>query len=387
MAEIPGILSKAVSQEVTADYDECRLCWAVSGSGQRFPENEILLSSGEYVVVPALGGFVPGYVMLVSRNHRGSLGTLGHDEVSDIERRLCETLSLLTRRLGMSEWVLFEHGTTLRYGVKTCCVDHLHIHLLPASNGLLDAATRQLSRQPIRLTSPRDVKDSLQGAACNYLLIRETHGPFALFTEVTVPPQYLRRLLAKQVGIPELWNWRTNPYVDNSIGTARLFREAGISGRKLFFAHGIEGRTTERVRQDVEDLKFEIAQACPHVVVKSMFDVLSPEVLEKLEAFAEDPDRALVETEVEYLRSCDVVVADLSLDGHVYVGALMEIVYACNAGIPVVAVVKRSHIGKRRWLRGHVTHIVEDYRAAAHKIAEMLLPVQGRCIEQEHEHH
>jgi nucleoside 2-deoxyribosyltransferase len=85
----------------------------------------------------------------------------------------------------------------------------------------------------------------------------------------------------------------------------------------------------------------------------------------------EDTCNTLVQRELGVLKTCDVVVADVSIPEWVYCGTLMELVYARLLDIPTVVVVGESSIGNRQWLRAHASWIVGTIDEAAEVVRRL----------------
>ena len=110
--------------------DNCRLCDALSREGQKRPENYPLLESQHFVVIPTVGQFVEGWVMAVSRSHRGSLQQHTREELEDLRSILKQAVKIVQATYGQA--IVFEHGPsdclTLHGG---CSIDHTHVHIAP----------------------------------------------------------------------------------------------------------------------------------------------------------------------------------------------------------------------------------------------------------------
>jgi hypothetical protein len=103
-----------------------------------------------------------------------------------------------------------------------------------------------------------------------------------------------------------------------------------------------------------------------------MFELLEKRFFERGYFRELDFNRMLVECEKRYMESCDLLLADLSIIGHQYVGALMEIAHAHNIGTPVIAFVGNYPIGSRLWLKAHCNYIVNDIVEATSLIDGLL---------------
>ena len=73
---------------VESSEDLCALCSAVADATrytEPFLYNSKLFESDRFVVVPSLGPLVPGHVMIVSKEHRESLASVGPAALKDAE--------------------------------------------------------------------------------------------------------------------------------------------------------------------------------------------------------------------------------------------------------------------------------------------------------------
>jgi hypothetical protein len=56
-----------------------------------------------------------------------------------------------------SAWAVFEHGSTLGSGVKACCIDHLHVHMIPLDDDLAADIAHRTSTPAVALRSLGDL--------------------------------------------------------------------------------------------------------------------------------------------------------------------------------------------------------------------------------------
>jgi diadenosine tetraphosphate (Ap4A) HIT family hydrolase len=356
-----GILSEAIKNEIADHFHGCRMCWAVSSAGQRFPENRIIFENETSVVIPGLGASTPGYLMLVSREHKGSLTTLSPDELKKLETELEYSLGFLERFSG--SWSVFEHGVRNRTKPAGATIDHLHLHLIPLNFDITDQASRLLGQSPVSVQSMTGLLEAAGGNGENYLFIREAAGHCNAIFSPELPSQFLRRVTAAQVDRDFPWDWKESPMEEISLATLKELKRCGILKPLIYFAHSIEERDPEDVLADVQRHRDLLRRSKIRADLCSMYEIFERKFL--AHGYFRDAKVAdiLVETEKRYIRSCDLVLADISIPGHQYVGALMEISYAHDMGIPVIAVAGDSPIGSRLWLKAHcrgVTRTVEE---------------------------
>ncbi|WP_163995677.1 hypothetical protein [Pyxidicoccus caerfyrddinensis] len=332
----------------------------------------VVHSTEEHVVVPALGSIIEGYVMLVSKNHRSSVATLKAQQATQVQRELDSVLSALEKQSGSSRWVVFEHGTTLDCGLKACCVDHLHLHLLPVDMDLAaDLATR-LSCEARHIEALQELRQVRESGADNYIYVRNPDGKHYVLTPPAYSSQFVRQVLAERAGKGDLWNWQHHPMEADSLKTIRMFRDAGITPRAIYYAHAIEELSATEVKESIQAARATLLRHSPRTTLLSMYELLEKS-LKEIDVSEDQLNAYLVETERKFIEASDLLVVDLSRPGWQYVGSLMEIVYATEVGIPVIAVVGSSSIQGRRWLKAHVTRFAKTLDEAA-ELVPLLLP-------------
>ncbi len=75
-----------------------------------------------------------------------------------------------------------------------------------------------------------------------------------------------------------------------------------------------------------------------------------------------DSDKELVEGQLANVRICDILVADLSIPNHPYIGCIGEIIYAHQYGKPVYVIYgEHTHLLDRPWLTYHVDRFFRTY--------------------------
>ena len=108
----------------------CRLCVAVRDAttpgGSTFPYNRNLLETDRFVVLPSLGPFFVGHVMVVSKTHIASLASMGTAGIQEYDH----LAQLLRRAPLLAEALEAEHGST-EMDKAGACVIHTHIHWIP----------------------------------------------------------------------------------------------------------------------------------------------------------------------------------------------------------------------------------------------------------------
>lgn len=175
-------------------------------------ESRVILETEHFQVIPTLGGFVEGYVMVVSRNHYDCVGKVPAADLPELKALLEEVKGRIRRCYGTGT-VCFEHGSvscTNRFGG---CINHAHVHIVPCGASLLeDIRCFGLDCQSI------DDLEALRAYGADgtpYLYFEDVDQRKYLITGDAVISQFFRKLLADHHGVPERWDWRTDLFMDN----------------------------------------------------------------------------------------------------------------------------------------------------------------------------
>jgi hypothetical protein len=94
------------------------------------------------------------------------------------------------------------------------------------------------------------------------------------------------------------------------------------------------------------------------------FEVIDPMVVGDIEHRQNNTYLAVLETQLDLLKSCDVILVDMSLPNHTYIGCVAELVYAHVWQLCTVVYVGSNRIIHRPWLRFHADHIDTSWEGA-----------------------
>jgi hypothetical protein len=94
------------------------------------------------------------------------------------------------------------------------------------------------------------------------------------------------------------------------------------------------------------------------------FEVLDPMTIGDIKDRGDSSYANVVDKQLTLLRSCDVILVNMSISNHTYIGCVAEMVYARIWKLSTVVYVGSNRIGYRPWLRYHADHIDEDWEGA-----------------------
>jgi hypothetical protein len=151
-------------------------------------------------MVPGLGGFCPGYVLIAPLDHELNLRSAATKEdgfVSFVDG----ALKFLADRLG--RLTFWEHGApTGSTKQRSACIDHAHLHVVP---GQLNLPKPSQGQPFTRLSDALTKKTNLEEAD-GYLLLGWSDGQVIVGADVMMS-QYYRREWAKLVGRHSEWDY------------------------------------------------------------------------------------------------------------------------------------------------------------------------------------
>lgn len=122
--------------------------------------------------------------------------------------------------------------------------------------------------------------------------------------------------------------------------------------RKIYLSHPVDLISARKLNIKIASLK-------------KFFGEINCEITNSFEKLpnncSDDRIAELVNSQVEKIKVCDFLVADLSIPNFTYVGCIGEIVYAHSFGKKVYAVVGHTGNENRLWLKFHVSRFFKSF--------------------------
>lgn len=182
----------------------------------------VLSRNDNSFLVPTKGSLLPGWLLVVSRDHLPCLGALDGSNLADLLAHASEAAELLTS--AFSAPTIFEHGPANPSSKLTCGVNHLHLHVASLPFSLQDAMLDLFPTITWRLCPSLETLQEIHHAGDEYLYLQEP-GCSARMAVVKQPQsQMFRKAIAAALGIPRKWNYTEYPLRLNAeITLSRLF--------------------------------------------------------------------------------------------------------------------------------------------------------------------
>lgn len=207
-------------------------------------ENQVMLRSSNFYLFAGLGAILPGYVIIAPYRCEGGGGLHSMAEASagllDEVRFLRGIISHYYRERFGEEELSFEHGragSCLTSGHDTRHCYHAHLCCYPSGTVLWNSVG---SPQFTSLVGMHELSNYTGSGPYLYIEHKEVNRGVGreqalrdhwecrvarLPDDRQLESQHLRRLLAAQAGVPERWDWRVFPAMQEAADLARDFRK------------------------------------------------------------------------------------------------------------------------------------------------------------------
>jgi diadenosine tetraphosphate (Ap4A) HIT family hydrolase len=208
---------------------DCLFCSIPEMSSPPNPEDEIIDESENFYAKAALGHFVFGYSLIISKEHFLSFAYLPEHLFPELEAFRDNVLDKL-HNICQHPITIMEHGALNRCQRGGSCIDHAHLHLMPLAADLYPILSERFSFGELEFMS--DVR-RFNDAQIPYLYYqREGFPSHAVQLSQDVPSQTLRRIACQALGTPELWDWRNRPLRDVLQRFTSEYKRLAVAPRK-----------------------------------------------------------------------------------------------------------------------------------------------------------
>ena len=191
---------------------DCVYCRQYLGNTALKNERTIYRSKN-FFVIPTLGQFITGYLLIIPFQHIMSNGELSTEQLEELTTVIEDVEYILKLAYPESKGILvWENGSgSSGKGKAKDSLVHSHLHIAPSS----------LTAETIRDMSgfcyeEIELLDLPKYKANPYFLMRSQDKKHWLInndSKTYIPRQYVRQLIAEEYAIPgNAWNWRTHPF-------------------------------------------------------------------------------------------------------------------------------------------------------------------------------
>lgn len=204
---------------------DCAYCQYLDGHVQK--NERTVYRSKNFFVIPTLGQFITGYLLIIPYQHIMSNGELSREHLEEFQIVLSDIEYILKLAYPEAKGILvWENGSgTSGKGKAKDSLVHSHVHVAPSS--LTAERIREMAGFHF---DELGIMDLPKFKEHSYLLMRCPDREKWLINnnpKVYIPRQYVRQLIAEEYNIPgDSWNWRTHPFEENMHLTIREITSA-----------------------------------------------------------------------------------------------------------------------------------------------------------------
>jgi ATP adenylyltransferase len=196
------------------ELSECRLCEIINKPEQRREIQDTLLDQTEHFqCLPALGAFIEGYLIIVSKSHFFNTGCLNIKIIRELEDFIIKIKNFLKNIYKITP-IIFEHGSMGKRNNAGSSIEHHHIHILPVNLPLVPAILLKKFALHEQLKSMKELV-KYNKKQIPYIYFSPSSGEHHVFEVPILPRQYLRQILAVECDVPKDWDWRKKPFIEN----------------------------------------------------------------------------------------------------------------------------------------------------------------------------
>ncbi|HIH21919.1 MAG: hypothetical protein QT12_C0007G0025 [archaeon GW2011_AR21] len=164
-------------------------------------KRKVLHESKHFVVFPSLGQITEGYLLIVPKKHHLSIASIPKTQFGELEKVVEKVKKVLAENYCSP--IIFEHGCASETKRAGCCIDHAHLHAVPAKASIAGELARKFKSSKIK-----DYKSLALAKKKPYFFVEEEGSKRLFQIPNAVPSQYIRKLLAFKIGEWLKWDWR-----------------------------------------------------------------------------------------------------------------------------------------------------------------------------------
>jgi len=193
---------------------------------QREPWDKIIYETSSFVLTPTVGALIEGWTLIISKRHVPAMGALTDEELSELNELVIRVRNQVEQEYGCT--TIFEHGPACKGTTFGCGIDHAHFHVVPLSIPIASLAEKELESPFIweNMTDLHDLsKINREGISYIYVMENSTNqGIIARLKDI--PSQFMRRVIANFLGIPNLYDYHEYSFRENAIATVERLSPA-----------------------------------------------------------------------------------------------------------------------------------------------------------------
>jgi ATP adenylyltransferase len=208
-------------------YEDCPFCHMDDPQVRARAENTVFFETENFVVVPTRGSFVPGYLLIVTKQHFINFGQLP-DRLFTEFRHIHHTMREHVRSI-YGPTITFEHGGNGGFSDRGgSCIEHAHMHIVPYADDPWELFEPDYTWKS---TDTRTWPQRLKAHGGYIYLESDSAIARIYFASPDFPRQYLRRRLCARLGgeLRDKWHYDLYPFEKKIAETVE--KMGGLRGR------------------------------------------------------------------------------------------------------------------------------------------------------------
>lgn len=179
-------------------------------------ENTIIEESNNFIVVPARGSLVEGYLLIISKRHIDSMSQLNDEEIDEYLKLIRKYRRIFKKIYGKSP-IVFEHGSpVLDSSMSANSVRHAHTHII--NHVYLNENKIKEEVRFKRINSLRNIQLNR-----NYIMYIDNSNKKYVSYNFPGISQLMRIYIAEDIGINDS-DWKNKLFIDNINSTISSLR-------------------------------------------------------------------------------------------------------------------------------------------------------------------
>lgn len=181
-------------------------------------ENTILDETPNFYVMPALGSYVDGYILIISKKHLNSMAELTIDKINEYETLINKYRNIF-KIIYQKYPIVFEHGTTnIENEMKASSVFHAHTHIVNHNYKNEKNLIKEMNFKKINQIS--DINNNE-----NYIFYLNQNNQMYLTNKFAPISQIMRIKIASDINISSKYDWKKYKFENNIILTINKIKQ------------------------------------------------------------------------------------------------------------------------------------------------------------------
>jgi ATP adenylyltransferase len=177
-------------------------------------ENTILFEDEDFLIVPTIGSFIEGWLLIITKKHYLCAGQIPKDIRYKLSNLIIKCSHIVNKHYG--NCLIFEHGPATENEEIGCSIDHCHIHILPSNVNILKNSKEIFNTKWKNSTFVEDTEKYYKNNN-SYIYINNINiknGEKICLGDKT-PKQFIRKTLALALGDAGIYDYLIFPEINN----------------------------------------------------------------------------------------------------------------------------------------------------------------------------